>query len=281
MAELERVFFWPAISQSMVHGGRRVVGIETHRPVVTVVIAVFNGQQVLEATLDRIIENIDSRVELIVVDGGSRDGTRDILERYNRHIDYWISEVDRGIADAFNKGLRLSRGDYINFQGDGDGFCSRGALSGIVDMLDRVHPIMLGAQINRVALDGRILYSTVAPRKFQKESVLLKMSLPHQGLFVSWSFFSRWGGFDERIEYCMDYEHLLRGFCDLDGAVIVPEIVANWRADGLGNGKTLQVLKEYHRVRMMHSVAPKIILWSIHGWSLLKYWAKRLILGVR
>ena len=73
------------------------------------------------------------------------------------------------------------------------------------------------------------------------------MSLPHQGLFIPKEFFAKYGEFDLNNKYCMDYELLLRAYNNLPKVITKDLVVSNWRADGLGEGKTLEILKEYIR----------------------------------
>ena len=77
----------------------------------------FNSIKTIEKTIKSVINQTYENIEYIIIDGGSTDGTVDIIKKYENKIKYWISEKDRGISDAFNKGLDVSSGDYINFQG--------------------------------------------------------------------------------------------------------------------------------------------------------------------
>ena len=92
------------------------------KPLISVITVVYNGEKYLEETIQSIINQTYDNVEYIIIDGGSTDGTVDIIKKYEDRIDYWVSEKDKGISDAFNKGVKVAKGDYINFQGDGDGF---------------------------------------------------------------------------------------------------------------------------------------------------------------
>ena len=99
---------------------------------VSIIISVLNGDKHIYNTIQSILNQNYQNKELIVIDGGSKDGTIDILRKYSNKIK-WISEPDKGISDAFNKGIKLATGDYINFQGDGDGFIHNNVLTEIFD----------------------------------------------------------------------------------------------------------------------------------------------------
>jgi glycosyltransferase involved in cell wall biosynthesis len=106
-------------------------------PLVTVVTVTFNAQEMLEATILSVIEQTYDNIEYIVVDGGSRDDTLAIVKRYEFAIDLWISESDKGVYDAMNKGIRQASGDWLNFLNAGDTFDSASTLRTLVDQYIR------------------------------------------------------------------------------------------------------------------------------------------------
>src|ERR1700722_12907065 len=92
------------------------------KPLVSVITVVYNGAATLETTLLSVIGQSYDRVEYIVVDGGSKDGTLDLIDRYKSHIATWVSEPDKGVYDAMNKGIRMAKGDWLFFLGSDDRF---------------------------------------------------------------------------------------------------------------------------------------------------------------
>ncbi len=120
-------------------GGKRLGGTSsvngTKRPLFTVVTAVFNGAERLQSTIISVLGQSYSDVEFIVIDGGSTDGTLSILRKYEDAIDYWVSEPDRGVYDAFNKASRLITGEWTIFLGAGDLFYDANVLTSMAEVV--------------------------------------------------------------------------------------------------------------------------------------------------
>lgn len=91
-------------------------------PKLTVISVSFNCAHDIEETILSVLKQTYSNIEYIIIDGGSTDGTLDVLRKYEYAIDYWVSEPDRGIYDAMNKGICLARGEWLNFMNAGDLF---------------------------------------------------------------------------------------------------------------------------------------------------------------
>ena len=98
---------------------------ENKKITVSVVTVVRNAVDCLKKTVESIISQSYESVEYILIDGGSTDGTIDLIKYYHNHIDFWSSEKDNGIYDAMNKGIRKSNGDFVIFMNAGDTFFSQ------------------------------------------------------------------------------------------------------------------------------------------------------------
>lgn len=100
-------------------------------PKVTVVTVTYNAKAYLEQTLESVIEQDYPNIEYIIIDGASTDGTINIIKQYEKYLTYWISEPDRGIYDAMNKGIQAATGEWINFMNAGDSFAAKDVLKQI------------------------------------------------------------------------------------------------------------------------------------------------------
>lgn len=157
--------------------------IGDYLPLITVVTVVFNGEQFLEETIRSIICQPYPNIEYIVIDGGSTDGTLEIIRKYEHAIDYWVSENDGGIYDAMNKGIEIAAGQWINFMNAGDAFICD---VGVVHSYDYSKtPMVYGDAIVKDE-DGKTLYKS--GREVIAEDFYKSMPICHQAIFFSKRF---------------------------------------------------------------------------------------------
>lgn len=157
---------------------------------VSIVTVVFNGAAELEKTIQSVLGQSYSNMEYIVIDGGSTDGTLEILERYRNSIDVLVSEGDRGIYDAMNKGLALASGDWINFMNCGDYFFDEFVVEHIVPDLCSDSALVAG---------GYTMFSDNGCVEFNAEALrFAKMPACHQSIFFN-------SGIAKRTPYDINY----------------------------------------------------------------------------
>lgn len=101
-------------------------------PIISIITVVYNDKLYLEETIFSTINQKYQNIEYIIIDGGSSDGSLDIIKKYQHKINIWISEKDRGIYDAMNKGFKIASGEWINFMNSGDTFVSN-------DVIHKIH----------------------------------------------------------------------------------------------------------------------------------------------
>ena len=106
-----------------------------NNPKITVITVCYNAINEIEDTINSVINQSYDNIEYIVIDGASDDGTIDIIMRYKELISQWVSEPDKGIYDAMNKGIRMATGDWIGFLNAGDNYSDRETIQSVIPYL--------------------------------------------------------------------------------------------------------------------------------------------------
>ncbi|MFH6963246.1 glycosyltransferase family 2 protein [Flavobacterium plurextorum] len=106
-----------------------------NNPLLTIITVVRNGEEIIEETIESVLKQEYNNIEYIIIDGGSTDNTIERIKKYENSIDLWISEPDKGIYDAMNKGISLATGEFINFMNAGDSFCNSNVCNLVVNNL--------------------------------------------------------------------------------------------------------------------------------------------------
>lgn len=207
-------------------------------PKITVITVCLNAERYIEQTIQSVVEQTYTDIEYVVVDGGSSDGTVEIIKKYQQQIPSWVSESDKGIADAMNKGLSMATGDYIMFLHSDDYLIERGAISMAAEYLD--------GKADIYGFD--IVYSSArGSRRFHSKgfgwSMNFKTGLWHQGVFCRRELFDRIGGFDAELSIAMDYDHFLRA-CRYGAKLkLIRQAVAVMRDTGISSQRDWRTLK--------------------------------------
>ena len=238
-----------------------------YQPLITVVVAVYNKKATLQQCLDSVIQQTYKNIELIVIDGGSSDGTADELGHYSSRMAYWISEPDRGIYHAWNKALAQSHGEWICFLGADDFLWDLQVLSRTVAQLERVPSDINVAysQVNLLDENDDILYSIGEPWNEVKQGFKQLMCIPHLAVMHRSRLFKKNGIFDESFHIAGDYELLSRELFDND-AFYIPDIVFSaMRQGGVSSApaNTLLAVREVRAAQRKNGLR-----WPGAGWLL-------------
>ncbi|WP_455674547.1 glycosyltransferase family 2 protein [Phocaeicola sp.] len=116
----------------------------TDKTKISVVTVCYNAATAIEETIQSIINQTYSNIEYIIIDGGSKDGTVDIIKKYADKIAYWVSEPDKGIYDAMNKGIDVATGEWINFMNAGDTFYNNGTIESVSQHIEEGIDVIYG-----------------------------------------------------------------------------------------------------------------------------------------
>lgn len=174
----------------MIEGGQKLSESSRNsnrmqNPRISIITVVYNGEKLIESTIQSVINQTFSNIEYIIIDGNSNDKTLDIIKKYNEQIYYWLSEPDNGLYDAMNKGLRLATGNYVCFLNAGDEFYSSGILEQVFSKITDEPDIIYGETII-MDNEGRELgfRRLKAPENLTWKSFKDGMLVCHQSIYV-------------------------------------------------------------------------------------------------
>lgn len=177
---------------------------------ISIIIATYNVESTISYCLDSIISQKTDEVELLIIDGASKDKSLEILETYKQYIDVLLSEPDKGIYDAWNKGISKASGKWIMFLGADDRLLN-GKLLSYIDFVKKHstgHYDLITAQAEYLDLNGRLI--KVIGENFIWNHYRKNMLIAHGATLHNRRLFEEIGPYDIHYRICADYEMLMR-----------------------------------------------------------------------
>jgi glycosyltransferase involved in cell wall biosynthesis len=206
---------------------------------ISIITVTYNSSQYLEQTIQSLISQTYTNFEYIVIDGGSTDGTVEILKRYSSKIDRLVSEPDDGIADAMNKGIELATGEYIFFLHSDDYLLHPEVLQKVSNHLSNAPEIVLFD----IYLEKHGKRFLSVPRGFTFW-MNFKTGVFHQSSFCKRELFKKINKFDTQFEIAMDYDFFLRAYREKASVSYIDYPVSLMRLTGLSSKRDWPSLKE-------------------------------------
>ncbi|KAB1154767.1 glycosyltransferase family 2 protein [Flavobacterium luteum] len=169
----------------------------------------YNDKKGLKKTLESVVSQTYDEYEFIVIDGGSTDGSKDLILEYADKISYWVSENDNGVFHAMNKGIKVATGDFVIFMNGGDTFYSEATLSQVVPELNSQFDIYYGDNYKESGNSKRL---KTYPEHLQF-SFFYTSSLNHQSTFIRKSLFEEHFYYNEEYKIASDWEFFAYVIC--------------------------------------------------------------------
>lgn len=209
------------------------------QPKVSVVTVCYNAAKDIKRTILSVINQTYPNLEYIIIDGGSTDGTMDIVNQYKDKINIIVSEPDKGIYDAMNKGIDKATGDWINFMNAGDCFYKKTVLSNLFDKNNFLDfDVLYGLLVHSFSF-GKFLIEPLELSEIQKQMVF-----GHPASFVSSKILKEYK-FNCKYRIVADYELFYRLFQDNKKFKYIPVIIADFEAEnGVSSTLEIQTFKE-------------------------------------
>ena len=212
----------------------------------SVITVVFNNRESIAAALDSVLAQTNVDYELVVIDGGSTDGTLEVLNRYTERIAVLVSEPDRGIYDALNKGIQRASGDVVGFLHSDDLYADTGVLSRLANTFaDPGVDVVYGdlVYVSKVNQDQVVRYWRSGA--FSGRRLGWGWMPPHPTLYVRRSVYRQIGLFDITFRIAADYDFILR-LLSRKGVKVryIPEVLVKMRVGGASNRSLRNIVRK-------------------------------------
>lgn len=241
-------------------------------PLLSVITVVYNNVKDIERTIQSVVNQTYSNIEYIIIDGGSTDGTKDIIEKYKNEIAKLVSEKDSGIYDAMNKGLALASGDYVLFMNSGDEVYSK-------DTVAQVFASSVNADVYYGETEmydqnwksiGRRRHKS--PNELTFDSFKYGMSVSHQAIYIRRSLTQ---SYNTQYALSADIDWILEALKRAKKIVNVNQYVAKYLVGGMSKKKHKESLIERFKIFSKHyGLLPNMLNHIIIASNLFFYYLK-------
>ena len=207
------------------------------QPLITIVTVSFNAISTIEQTISSVINQTYPNIEYIIIDGGSTDGTVDIIKKYTDKISYWVSEPDKGIYDAMNKGIHLAKGKWINFMNSGDTLYDNMVIEKVIDKANLDSDIIYG-NTNILLSHGEYI---IKPQTISSKNY---MPFGHQAVFSNTKLMKKYA-FDINFKICADKKFFYTAYKNNAKFEYIDINISNYEAeDGVSANNMPQIVYE-------------------------------------
>lgn len=205
----------------------------------------YNNKVGLQKTIDSVISQTFKDFEWIIIDGGSKDGSKELIENYSQYITYWVSEPDNGIYNAMNKGIIFTNGEYLLFLNSGDYLIN-------TNIIEQAFPFMNNADfvygsLQMVNRDGDIKIWDI-PIDSVTGEFFLNSTMPHPATFIKKEKLLQYGGYDESYKIAADWKFFMDAILFGNSSLKkMPFVVSVFSEDGISSTQLTQVNLERQR----------------------------------
>ena len=227
-------------------------------PIISLITITYNSAKTLRHTIDSIRSQTYREMEYIIVDGGSTDGTLDVIEENNDLVTKWVSEPDGGIYDAINKGIAMASGEYVGLLHADDMLANNGVLKAIYHAIDQHRPDALYGDLDYISAgDNARLIRRWISSPFHPIMLKRGWMPPHPTLYVKREWFNRIGNYNSQMKIAADYDFILRLFSKPNlETIYLPQCLVKMRVGGASNRSIKNIIikmkEDYQAIKNNH-----------------------------
>lgn len=227
-------------------------------PVLTIITVNLNNASGLRKTIESVICQTFADYEYLIIDGGSTDGSVEVIKEYAERFTYWVSEPDCGIYDAMNKGVKYTHGEWIIFMNSGDVFCQKNVLTDIFSINSyNDTDIIYG---NTIVKD---INTTIKPSAIINKNFFFFNTICHQSLFLRRNIFDQIGYHSLHYKIISDREFLLRAAIKYVNFKYVDVDICIWESQGFSSKNIHLIKDEESEMRNIHFNVLEIFLLKV------------------
>ena len=215
------------------------------QPKLSVITIVYNNVKDIERTMLSVLNQTYRNIEYIIIDGGSKDGTVEVIGKYRPRLARFLSEPDNGIYDAMNKGLTLATGDYVLFMNSGDEIYAPETVTEVFESAAAADIYYGETEMYNEQWESLGQRRHCAPEIFNWKSFRYGMSISHQAIYVKRSLAQP---FDLRYKYSSDIDWIIRAAKNASSIVNTHMYVAKYLVGGISKKKHFASLRERFRI---------------------------------
>mgnify|MGYP006091062839 CR=1 FL=1 len=233
----------------------------------------YNDKQGLEKTINSVLNQTHKDLEYIVIDGGSNDGSKELIKQNNSKITYWVSEKDKGVYDAMNKGIEKATGDYLLFLNSGDYLYDDNVFEEISNQSNNA--VLIVGNTCLPDKNGKII-------KYDNLTVdyLAKYSVNHQTVFFKNEIFKKYKGYNLDYKMAADYDLILRVLIDAGFKYqYIDVVVANYDLNGISSQESSIELMAKEKQQIRLAIYPQFVWDRFNEMNSLRYELKNLYLS--
>jgi glycosyltransferase involved in cell wall biosynthesis len=249
-----------------------------HPPTFSIITVTYNAGKVLEQTLLSVLGQSYPHIEYIVIDGNSSDLTVDIIKQYAAELSYWVSEPDRGVYEAMNKGLQKAAGDYVWFINAGDTLYSAETVGQIATCLQKetALPDIICGETLLLNEEGHTLglRRLKTPTNLSWKSFRMGMLVCHQSFIVKRTIAPL---FDLQYRYSSDFDWCIRCMKEAKTLFNTQMILSNFLDGGLSTTQRKSSLKERFHIMCNYYGTPSTML--LHLWFAIRFYTAKCFKG--
>lgn len=216
---------------------------------VTIITVTYNSALYLEQCIQSVIGQHYHDIEHIIIDGGSTDGTLEIIQRYKSHIAQWVSEPDHGMYDAINKGMRLANGDVIGTLNSDDILAGRDVISAVVNSFNNYHVDAVYGDIVYVQPSNTDkVWRVWKGCQYNRNKFKYGWMPAHPSFYIRKNLVEKCGFYETHFYSAADYEFMTRYLYYFQvKARYLPKLIVKMRSGGMSNGSISRRLRANRR----------------------------------